>query len=55
MHAVLRIGLSCMPWMQLAEPDPRVTRLVSDLGEGRPLGSARGWTAPPAVLVLNKV
>ena len=40
---------------QLAEPDPRVTRLVSDLGEGRPLGSARGWTAPPAVLVLNKV
>ncbi len=41
--------------VQLAEPDPRVTRVIGDLGDGRPLGSRRNWAAPPAILVLNKV
>lgn len=36
--------------MQIEQPDPRVLRMISMLGE-EPLP---GWTCPPTLLLLNK-
>lgn len=41
--------------LQLAQPDPRVERLVADFGSGANLGLGSVWEPPQAVLVMNKV